>query len=109
MTSLTLPAAIAAYFAADRRGAAELANCFTPSAVVQDEGRTHSGRSAILAWKAKAAAAYDYASQPFALKLDDGVHTVTAHVVGNFPGSPVDLRYRFRLEGPLIASLEIAP
>jgi hypothetical protein len=30
-------------------------------------------------------------------------------VTGDFPGSPVDLRYRFRLEGGLIASLEIAP
>jgi len=29
-------------------------------------------------------------------------------VTGNFPGSPVDLRYSFRLEDNLIASLEIA-
>jgi hypothetical protein len=28
-------------------------------------------------------------------------------VSGNFPGSPVDLRYRFGLERGLIASLEI--
>ena len=35
--------------------------------------------------------------------------SVTARVTGDFPGSPVDLRYRFRLEGAAIARLEIAP
>jgi hypothetical protein len=34
---------------------------------------------------------------------------VTGRVTGNFPGSPVDLRYRFRLDHGLVASLEIAP
>jgi hypothetical protein len=28
-------------------------------------------------------------------------------VTGNFPGSPVDLQYHFRLERGLIASLEV--
>ena len=35
--------------------------------------------------------------------------TVTARLTGNFPGSPVDLRYAFTLEGKEIARLEIAP
>jgi len=30
-------------------------------------------------------------------------------VTGNFPGSPVDLRYSFALEQGKIASLEITP
>jgi hypothetical protein len=30
-------------------------------------------------------------------------------VIGNFPGSPADLRYGFRLERGKIASLEIVP
>ena len=34
---------------------------------------------------------------------------VTGHVAGNFPGSPVDLRYFFRLTGEKIAELEILP
>jgi hypothetical protein len=33
--------------------------------------------------------------------------TVTGHVSGNFPGSPVDLRYAFVLDGERIARLEI--
>jgi hypothetical protein len=34
---------------------------------------------------------------------------VTGRVTGDFPGSPVDLQYRFTLEGDKIARLEIAP
>jgi len=32
---------------------------------------------------------------------------VTARVTGDFPGSPVELRYGFTLEGASIARLEI--
>jgi hypothetical protein len=39
----------------------------------------------------------------------DGKTVVTSHLVGNFPGSPVDLRFLFKLEADKIASLEIIP
>jgi len=108
MTALILPDPIAAYFNADTRGAEAVARCFTPQAVVTDEGHTHAGLEAIKAWKAAAAAKYSYTSEPFSLEQKDGCHVVTSRVTGNFPGSPIDLRYRFRLERGLIASLEIA-
>ena len=107
MTTLILPEPIAAYFAADPRGADAIGRCFTTQAVVKDEGRTYTGLDAIKAWKAAASAAYKYTSEPFALEQKDGFHIVTSRVTGSFPGSPVDLRYRFRLERVLIASLEI--
>jgi hypothetical protein len=34
---------------------------------------------------------------------------VTGRVSGNFPGSPVDLRFFFELEGDKISSLKIIP
>ena len=46
---------------------------------------------------------------PFALVEEGERITVTSRLVGNFPGSPVDLDYRFVLEGDKIARLEIAP
>ena len=107
MTTLILPDPIAAYFAADQRSADAIARCFTTQAVVKDEGRTYTGLDAIKAWKAAASAAYTYTSEPFAMEQKDGSDVVTSRVTGNFPGSPVDLRYRFRLERGLIASLEI--
>lgn len=107
MTALILPDPIAAYFAADKHNPEALARCFTAQAIVKDEGHTYSGLEAINEWKAVASDKYTYTSEPFALEQKDGRQVVTSRVAGNFPGSPVDLRYHFRLERGLIASLEI--
>jgi hypothetical protein len=107
MTTLNLSDPIAAYFAADQGSGDAIARCFTTQAIVKDEGHTYTGLDAIKAWKAAASAAYTYTSEPVAMELKDGFHVVTSRVTGNFPGSPIDLRYRFRLERGLIASLEI--
>lgn len=109
MTDLILPEPIAAYFEADTHNPEAVARCFSADATVKDEGRTHTGLAAIKAWKAAASAQYTYTTQPFALAQKEGLQVVTSRVVGNFPGSPIDLRYRFRLERGLIASLEITP
>lgn len=109
MTSLNLPEPIAAYFDADRRDAEAVARCFTKQAVVKDEGQTHTGVAAIKAWKSAASAKYTYTSVPFAVDQNDGGYVVTSRLTGNFPGSPVNLRFTFRLERGKIASLEIAP
>lgn len=107
MSTLILPDPIAAYFAADQHNPDAVARCFTTQAVVKDEGRAYMGLDAIKAWKATAQARYSYTSKPFVIEQEDQVHVVTSRVTGNFPGSPVDLWYRFRLERGLIASLEI--
>lgn len=108
MTTLILPEPIAAYFVADKQNAEAVARCFTAQAVVNDEGRTYVGLNAIKAWKAEASSKYTYTSVPFRLEQKDGRHLVISHLAGNFPGSPVDLRYDFRLERGLIESLEIS-
>ena len=107
--SLELPEPIAAYFNADQRDGDAVARCFTQHAVVEDEGQTHCGVDAIRAWKNAASAKYAYTSVPFAAELKDGRHIVTSRLTGNFPGSPTDLRYSFRLERGRIAHLEIKP
>src|SRR5258708_40101782 len=97
MTELDLPEAIAAYFAADKSDVEAVARCFTKRAVVKDEGNTHSGLAAIKEWKAAASAKYSYTSAPFAVEQKkDGRYIVTSRLTGNFPGSPLDLRYAFR-------------
>jgi hypothetical protein len=105
--SINLPHPIAAYFAADRAAPASVADCFTENAIVKDEGRTHSGREAIRQWKMQASTQYSYVSEPFALEKDGERSIVTSRVTGNFPGSPVDLRYAFRFESDKISHLEI--
>lgn len=108
--SLDLPDPIARYFAADKRSdPASLAACFTEDGTVIDEGNTYAGREAIRQWIANASTQYTYTVEPFALAQDDGRIVVTSRLAGNFPGSPVNLRYLFAIEGGLIAALEIVP
>ena len=108
--SIELPSPIAAYFSADKKANAQaIAECFTQEAVVIDEGNTYTGRDAIRQWMANASTQYTYTVEPFTIVEDDGRTVVTSHLVGNFPGSPVDLRYLFVLGGDKIAELEIVP
>jgi hypothetical protein len=73
------------------------------------EGHTHNGHAAIKKWKADASAKYQYTCEPFACEEKDGKFVVTSRLTGNFPGSPVSLRFFFELEGDKIASLEVIP
>src|SRR6266478_3902645 len=107
--SPNMPKPVAAYFTADKGEGEAVSQCFTENAVVKDEGHTHKGRAAIKEWKTDASAKYEYTSEPIACQVRDGKTVVTSHLVGNFPGSPVDLRFFFKLEGDKIASLEIIP
>jgi hypothetical protein len=109
MTGLNLPEPIAAYFDADKRDGEAIARCFTRQGVVKDEGQTYSGPAAIRAWKTAASARYSYTAEPFAVDQKDGRYIVQSRVTGNFPGSPVDLRFVFGLERGKIAFLEIKP
>lgn len=106
--TIDLPAPIAAYFVADREAdPSAISRHFAQDAIVKDEGHTYKGREAIRRWKAASSKQYSYRAEPIALTDEAGRSIVTAHLTGNFPGSPVDLRYRFALDGGLIAEMEI--
>ena len=106
--TIHLPAPIAGYFDADKTGNADaVAGWFTEDAVVTDEGKDHHGRDAVRAWKTGASQAFSYTVEPFAMLRDGDRTIVTGRLTGDFPGSPVDLRYVFTLSGDRIAALEI--
>ncbi|MBY8978295.1 nuclear transport factor 2 family protein [Rhodobacteraceae bacterium NNCM2] len=108
--NIDLPEVIDAYFKADKKGNTQaISECFTQDAVVVDEGNTYTGRDAIRQWMANTSTKYTYTVEPFALVEEGGRTVVTSHLVGNFPGSPVDLRYFFALKDDMIAELEIVP
>ena len=107
--TLDLPTPIAGYFTADKEGGEAVSQCFTENAVVKDEGHVYHGRAAIRQWKADASTRYQYMSEPLACEQKDGKVVVTSRLTGNFPGSPLNLRFFFVLEGEKIASLEIIP
>jgi hypothetical protein len=106
---LALPQPIAIYFEADRGNGDSVAECFAPDAVVKDEGSTYRGVNEIRRWRAEVAAKFTYTCQPLAVERQDDRTMVTCRLEGNFPGSPVNLRFFFRLAADKIQDLEIIP
>jgi len=106
-TPIQLPPPVAAYFAAGTSDADAVTRCFSENAVVIDERREHRGRPAIGRWRADAFAKYHYTSEPLAVEVSGPEVIVPVRVTGDFPGSPVELRYRFTLDDASIARLEI--
>ena len=106
--TIKLPKAIEAYFEADRTSSPDaIAATFTGDGIVKDKGKTHRGRDAIRAWMADEAQQYDYTVEPFLMTTKNGKTQVTAHAVGDFPGSPIDLRFFFVVANDKVAELEI--
>lgn len=80
-------------------------NCFSETAVVFDEGKTHNGRKEIEQWIEKANNDYQAVMKP--LEYSENEEILKAEVSGNFPGSPIVLSYHLKLEDGLIQSLKI--
>jgi ketosteroid isomerase-like protein len=105
---IDLPAPIAVFIDDENQGDAEaLAQCFAQDAVVQDEGRTIEGLASIKQWMAETKRKYQHTMEPLASAQKDDKTIVTNRLTGNFPGSPLDVRFIFGLDGNKIASLEI--
>ena len=99
---------IAIYIAAENRGDTEaMAECFAEDAVVRDEGRTIKGLAAIKRWKAETKRKFQHTVEPLASVQEGDKTVVTNRLTGNFPGSPIELQFIFKLDGEKIVSLEI--
>jgi hypothetical protein len=107
--TLNLPKPVSAYFEADRGSGESVEKCFVSDAVVRDEGNTYHGTNEIRKWRADVAAKFTYTCRPLAVEQQDDRTVVTCRLEGSFPGSPVNLRFFFRLAGDKIQDLEIIP
>jgi ketosteroid isomerase-like protein len=106
--AIDLPEPIAVYIAAENRGDPKLLEqCFADDAVVRDESKTIKGLAAIKRWKAETRKKYQHTVEPLVLVRKGDKTVVTSRLTGNFPGSPIELQFVFRLDGDKIASLEI--
>ncbi|MEA5402890.1 hypothetical protein VB776_08190 [Arcicella sp. DC2W] len=81
------------------------ANCFTETAGVFDEGKTHNGRKEIENWIEKTNKEYQATMKP--LEYSENVQTLKAEVSGSFPGSPIVLTYLFDIQNQQIQTLKI--
>jgi hypothetical protein len=106
--SLTLPKPVTKYLAAvEAKDTDMLALCFADDALVHDEGRAYRGLDAIRSWKQETQTKYKYRVEPLDASVSGKTVKLRARLTGDFPGSPVDLDYTFRLANDKITSLEI--
>ena len=83
------------------------ANCFSETAVVYDEGKTHKGRKEIEHWIADANERYEATMQPVSFEEKETESILKVEASGKFDGSPIVLSYHLEIAGELIQSLRI--
>jgi SnoaL-like protein len=106
--SLDLPTPLPNYFEAQNAHDVDaMLSAFSDAASVRDEGQDMIGRVAIREWIAETSRKYRVTVAPIGVSQADGRTIVTARVSGTFPGSPIELRYRFTIVSEKISSLEI--
>jgi hypothetical protein len=106
--SISLPDSVATFFQVSNGAApSALRRAFSEKSVVHDEGQPYKGHEEIEAWLAEAQRKYAYCVEPLTAVQDDAGVTVVARYVGNFPGTPADLKHVFRLTDNQIDFLKI--
>ncbi|MDN3224432.1 nuclear transport factor 2 family protein [Pseudomonas nunensis] len=94
----SLAPAIADYIAAaNARDTSRVASFFAEDANVFDEGEHQVGTQAIAQWMQDTAQRYQPRVEVLDVQLRTGKVLVHNLISGTFPGSPLELRYTFRL------------
>ena len=107
ITTLTGP--IANYIAAANIQDIEaVAACFTEGALVHDEKQDRQGIAAIRKWAREVSDKYRPTLEVLDIKQTGSTTILAGRVSGDFPNSPIELRYSFTLNGEKIERLEIA-
>src|SRR5258705_11428154 len=96
------------YFAAtNKHDVAGMMADLADDAVVKDEGREHRGIPAIRDWMKETIRKYKFKAEPTRVARENDRTAVSVTVAGDFPGSPIEVTYWFKLDGQKIARLEI--
>lgn len=83
------------------------ANCFSETAVVFDEGETHTGRKAIREWIEAANEKYKSVMKPLSIAHEGKTSVLSAECSGTFDGSPIVLKFHFDIKDRLIQTLKV--
>lgn len=112
MPNIELPAPIDRYFASKvDDDAEETLTCFTHDATVWDNGEDLElrGIEQIRTWMTGTVAGYKLTSEVRSGEQRGEEFVASVVVSGDFPGSPYEFAYHFRLRGDKIAELAIDP
>ena len=103
-----LPGPLGSYFdAVNREDVDAMLTPFAANAVVTDEGKARSGVLELREWIEEVTEKYHPRFEVEDMVEDGAGAVVTGLVSGTFPGSPIRLRYIFRLSEGTITHLEI--
>ena len=104
-----VPPAVRAWLAAHglHDADAEVAQ-MTDNVVVVDNGIEYSGRAAARAWTTSVNERFEYSATVLTADVHGDAVVATTHVEGDFPGSPINLRYQFLLSDGLISALTVS-
>ena len=80
---------------------------FTEEATVVDVDETFNGKAAIKEWIIDSNSKFEAISKVIDIKTSGSTINVLTTVSGNFPGSPVDLKYDFVMLNEKIKNLDI--
>jgi len=79
--------------------------CFAENAQVFDEGKTHNGKEEIEKWIDKSNKDYKATMEP--VDYDEKEDILSAKIAGSFPGSPLILKFHFKITDGKIQSLKV--
>jgi hypothetical protein len=99
---------LSTYFeATNAHEATVVAALFGETALVHDENEDHRGRPAIRNWAQATYDKYDVRLMPHDATAEDDAVVVKTTVAGLFLGSPIELKFRFVVDGDRIEELRI--
>ncbi|SHL66177.1 hypothetical protein SAMN05444266_104314 [Chitinophaga jiangningensis] len=105
---MNLPPAVSALVAAQNSfDSVTYANCFSETAVVYDEGKTHRGRKAIALWIKASNEKYQSVMKPLEYTGHGNSGVLSAECSGTFPGSPITLKFHFDIIDGQIQHLKV--
>ena len=81
------------------------AECFADTAVVFDEGKTHNGKKEIEQWIDKSNKEHQDTLEP--VDYNEKEEILSAKVTGSFPGSPLILKFHFKIADGKIQKLKV--
>lgn len=84
---------------------AAYAQCFSETAIVFDEGKTHNGKTEIEKWIDQSNKEYKATMKP--LDYNEKENILSAEISGSFPGSPIILKFHFDIADGKIQHLKV--
>ncbi len=93
--------------AQENRDSAAFVDCFSETARVFDEQKTHIGKEEIKSWMENTTKEYNMVMKPIGFEGNEEAGVFKTQVSGTFPGSPIVFDYNVEFDGGLIRSLEI--